>query len=179
MGELNYKKIMGFILVIGVIIGVLYTNLFAKEYILESGILGDSYLQTFLSREIIISEYILQVLWTRIKPILIIVFLSYTRFSKIGIMCILLWWGTMLGVYFSMGLMLMGVKGIIFNIISFLPHFILYMPAYYILCLYGYGSPKTSWNFSKSILIIVCILSGIVLECNINPLLVKWFIKIM
>ena len=72
-----------------------------------------------------------------------------------------------------MAVFYMGLKGIVFCIIGILPQFVFYVPAYVILLWYGMSYPRSVWNHQKTIFVTVMMLTGLLLEAYVNPVLLK------
>ncbi len=160
-------------------LGILYTNLFASDYLAMTGVFGEYYLQNFASSSMQIEEYLLFVIKIRFLPILILTIIAYSRINKIGIIVFLLWTGFMSGIYMSLGVLQLGFKGILFCVLGLFPQMIFYVPAYMIVIVFVYKYPMSQWSILKVAVVTMCMVSGVVLECQTNPYILKWLIAII
>lgn len=161
------------------ILGVVYINLLAYDYLAMTSIFNQYYLQQFKEQTIVINDVIFQIAKIRIVPFIILFLLSYTKFSKPGVILFISWYGFLWGAYLAMGVSLLGIKGIILCVMGVLPQGFFYLPAYIMGLLYTYFKPLIKWSAVKTIVIVLSIFCGIVLECYISPSIVKWFIGII
>lgn len=159
--------------------GILYTNTIGIHYIGMTSIFNGYYLEQFTQVNILATDYIVQVLGIRMFPLIIILGLAYTKVNKIGTILFVSWIGFLWGIYLSLGVVSQGIKGVILCVLGVMPQIIFYIPAYIIGILFAYSYPSSRWNLWKTIVIGLCILCGIVVECNINPTILKWYIKLM
>lgn len=179
MERVDVNRIIGSLLIVGFMIGILYVNLFAVDSVRISGVFDESYLRNFIEQNLVMNEYIIQVVWCRLWPILFIVLLCQTRFSRITVMLMLLWFSFLFGCYMSMGIVVLGGKGIMLCVLSIFPHIFFYGVAYYLLFLSAFYGTINEWNLPKSITLLLCMVCGIVIECNLNPIILKWFIGLL
>lgn len=179
MGKINVNRIMGSLLIVGFMVGVLYVNLFAVESVRISGILDESYLGNFMNQNVLIRDYIIQVIWYRFLPVLFLLVLYQTRFGIISVTLMVLWYSFLFGCYMSMSIVVLGGKGIIFCLLSVFPHILFYAVAYYLLFISVFNGQTNKWNVPKSITLLLCMVCGIVIECNLNPMILRWFIGIL
>ena len=99
------------------------------------------------------------------------------RVKKIAAYLFLLWAGLASGMILTSALLMLGVKGLILCVISMLPHFLCYIPAYAMLLLYLFRYPVSEWNSTKTLSFVLFLTMGIVLECLVNPVLLKMFLR--
>lgn len=179
MGKLNVNKVIGSVCVSGFMIGILYINLFVSDYIRISGVFSETYIHSFTNAEFIITDILGELLWRRGLPILLLVIFARTKYNRLLSLIILLWYSFIFGSFLSMGIITHGGKGLVLCIMSIIPHMFLYLLGYYLIFVYVFYLPNIRWNYMKSITLLLSILCGIVLECNINPIILKWYIGFM
>lgn len=179
MKLVNVQKIFLMIIFIGFLVGILYTNLFASEYMEMTGVFNSYYLQSFLETEFVVSKYLPYILRIRVLPIVILIIVAYSKLSKIGVFLFLLWTGFLYGIYMSLGAIQLGIGGILFCLLGLFPQMIFYIPAYIIVIVFTYNYPESSWNPLKIGVVILCVLSGVVLECQFNSQILSWLITVI
>lgn len=163
----------------GFILGILYTNLFASDYLAMTGVFSGYYLQNFASNSVKIEECILFIIRIRLLPLVILMLMAYSRINKIGIIVFLLWTGLLSGIYMSLGVLQLGLKGVMFCVLGLFPHMMFYLPAYMIVMVFVYKYPMSQWNVVKVAVVSMCMVSGVVLECQVSPYILKWLIAII
>lgn len=176
MKLVDKQKIFFLVLFLGFLIGILYTNLLATDYMKMTGVFSTYYLQKFLECEYVVGEYLMKVLYVRIFPLLVLFMMAYSRINKIGVLLFLTWTGFIYGIYMSLGVVQLGFVGVVLCVVGLLPQMIFYVPAYLIVLIYTYQRPESQWNTMKICVVILCMISGIVLECQINPQILRWII---
>lgn len=179
MKEMNCNKIFSWAMLVGFIVGILYANTFVSDDWILNGGLSQVSLKEYQTKEIVLGEYFFSVLWVRVFPACVLLMFKNRKYTQVIILGGLLWAGILLGVFVTVSFLSLGIKGIIFCIIGLLPHMLLFIVAYYLLILYIWSYPRHRWNLSKTIVITLCMLCGIVVECNLSPMLLHWFIEIM
>lgn len=190
------KKIFFIIFMIAFLCGILFANLFAKDYIGNVGILSDYFLNKYKYMEINQSELFLYVLEKRIVPFLILGTLGITSFGIILQFGVAGWFGFSAGLFLSAATMKYGFKGILLCIGSIFPQYLIYIPALMVLMYKEYGVWAELGNKTgiqnrikktkKQIYIeylIVLILTGILIflgvmaESYLNPAIFKKILK--
>ncbi len=175
----NVKKVTGSVLIVGFMFGILYVNMFVSEYFYISGLFSQDYIYSFAEKEYIMTEFIGELIYRRLLPLVLFYLAKRIRFRRPMLLLIILWYAFIFGSYLSMGVMMYGVKGLFLCLFSVFPHILFYLVAYYLVFVYAYHVPIIKWNVSKSIVLILSILCGIVLECTINPAVLRWYIGVM
>ena len=94
--------------------------------------------------------------------------LGGTKSRKIAAYLFLLWAGLASGMILTSALLMLGVKGLILCVISMLPHFLCYIPAYAMLLLYLFRYPVSEWNSTKTLSFVLFLTMGIALECIVE-----------
>lgn len=178
MELVNKQKIFYAIIFSGFVMGILYTNLIAVDYLTMTGIFNGYYLSEFANQEIIFTEYLTLVIWRRIYPIAIVLLLTYSKLHKVIVVGMVMWIGFLWGIFMSLGIAQLGAYGIVVCLASVLPQIVFYIPTYLIVGIYGYQYPNSPMNKSKIIVSILCFILGIIMECQVNPYILKWIIKI-
>lgn len=163
----------------GFLLGIIYVNLIAKQYLAQPGIFSDYFLKQYAVADVIAREYILYLVRVRILPFLVIFGLSFTKLRKFSAFAFLLWTGFSGGMLLSMAVLGMGIKGSILCIVGILPHFLLYVPAYIVVLWYCWGYPVNRWNQQKTVFVVLTMVMGILLEAYVSPMLMKGFLGIL
>lgn len=173
------KRVFSVIVTLGFMGGIFYTNMLAHDYLSMTSVFNQYYLEQFMGVDILVNDYIIHVAMLRLLPLILLIILGYTKFHKIGILGVVLWVGFLWGIYLSIGVVVLGIKGIIICILGIVPQIFFYIPAYLMVMVYAYQYPVVRWNFGKTLVVTLCILCGVVIECNVNPIIMKWFINIL
>lgn len=161
----------------GFFVGILYANLISGDYILNAGILDDFFLEGYIKADIDMSGYFCYVAYVRLLPAAVLAASASTKFRKGAALGCIVWTGFSCGIILAAAVMKMGVKGIVLCLISMLPQCICYVIAFIMLLWFLYFYPQVRWNVSKTICFCVFMLLGIVLECYVNPVIVKLFLQ--
>ncbi len=161
----------------GFLAGILYANLVSKEYIASTGILDDFFLEQYSQMDIDTVEFFWYVAPIRLFPAFILFALCCTRLRKGAATACILWTGFSSGMILVAAVMKLGVKGIILCLLSLTPHFVCYAAGYLMLLWFLYAYPKVRWNLSKTACFALFMLTGLVLECYVNPVIMKMFLK--
>ena len=161
----------------GFFIGVLYANLMSRDYITSIGILDNFFLEQYAQVEINTAEFMWYVAYIRFLPAVLLFALGCTRIRKGIALAYISWTGFSCGMILVAAVMKMGVKGIILCLISLVPHMLCYVAAYLMLLWFLYAYPGIRWNMSKTVCFLLFMLVGIILECYVNPVIMKMFLK--
>ncbi len=171
------KKHFALYCMLGFFAGILYANFLSGDYIDSMGILNEYFLDQYRAENIHITEYLWYVARLRLIPILALGILSRARIRKEIAALFLMWTGFCAGLLFTSAVMKMGVKGIILCLIAFVPQFGFYIAAYFALLWYLYTYPEVRWNLSKTVVCLLLVTVGILLECYVNPVLMQMFVS--
>ena len=109
--------------------GILCTCLFGYEYFTTYGFLNAYHMKAFAASDTGYLPLLANILWERGKVFVIIAILSLTALKAILpllLRCLIYFTG---GVFFAACVMNMGILGIVFFLVSWLPHGILYLAA--------------------------------------------------
>lgn len=173
----NQSRVVILIYMIGFLLGIVYMNMSAGEYISSMGIFNRNFAERFQKADIKGVQYLGYLVRLRVLPAIILALIGTTRFRRIGSTVFLVWTGILCGVYFTCAVMNHGVSGVLFCVVGLLPHMACYLFAYGILFMTIFFYPKKQWNYEKTIAFCLAICMGIALEYKANPILVKMILK--
>lgn len=173
----NQSRVVILIYMIGFLLGIVYMNMSAGEYISSMGIFNRNFAEQFRKTDIDGVQYLGYLVRLRVLPAIILALIGTTRFRRIGSAVFLVWTGMLCGVYFTCAVMNHGVSGVLFCVVGLLPHMACYLFAYGILLMTIFFYPKKQWNYEKTIAFCLAICMGIALEYKVNPVLVKMILK--
>lgn len=174
----KHKLFLG-IVFIGFVLGILYTNLLASDYLAMTGVFSGYYLQAFAQTEVTMTECLPYIMKVRLLPLALLLLLAYSRINKVVVIIFLWWTGFLWGIYMSLGIAQLGFKGILFCLAGMFPQMIFYIPAYIIVLIFVYRCPESCWNALKVGVLVLCLISGIILECQVNAQIMKWMINMI
>lgn len=174
---------------VGFLIGILFTNIFGKAYILGVGLLGEYFLLHFKYTQINYNRLLMYVFQERIKLFLVICILGVTNIGIFVIGAFILWLGFSSGVLLSVAILKFGMKGIMICLSAVFPQFLIYIPVYLLYCdklidlkISGRSTLKKQ-KWLQYILFIgvglIAISFGVVLESYINPIILKKVISLI
>ena len=171
------KKYCVVFCMLGFLIGILYANIVSKDYITSMGIFNDFFLNQYAQTDIGMAEYAWYIIRIRMMPVILLFALGCTRFRKGVVVAFLLWTGFSCGMIMTSAIMKMGVKGIVLCLLAMTPQFAFYIAGYVVLLWYLFSYPQSKWNLTKTVCFLLLLALGIVLECYVNPVLMKMFLK--
>ena len=161
---------------LGFFAGIMYANLLAKDYIASMGILNEFFLNQYSADDINTAEYLWYVTRIRVFPALILGAFGCSYARKGAVAAFLLWTGVSSGLIFTSAVMKMGIKGIILCLMALIPQFLFYIAGYLALLWYLYEYPRIHWNLTKTVIFLLLLAVGILLECYVNPVIMQLFI---
>lgn len=164
---------------VGFLLGILYQNLISTKSSISVELLTRGNLQRYLQTEVIAEKYLWYVIKERLLLLSVICILSCMKWKKLLVGLCLGIGGFLGGILTVSAILQFGIKGILLCIIGVFPQGIFYGMAYFMLFTYWFRLPEGRWNRAKLIFVIVMFLTGIILEAYVNPLLVKWVIKLI
>lgn len=173
------KKIICVLFIFGFFTGILYLNIFARNWILSMGIFSDYFLEQYSGNKIDTSSYIWYVTKLRVFPFLLMAIPVSLIFKRITAVLYLVWTGFSSGLILTTAIVKLGLKGIILCVVGILPHFICYVMAFVMIFIYLFAYPDVKWNHTKTISITVFLSLGIITETYINPALLEMFIGLL
>ena len=136
------------IYMLGFFLGIIYLNVASTRYVVDVGIWSEWFRRQYLGYDLKSFDYMWYVAQIRLLPAGGLAILGGTKFRKM-ILCV----------------------------ISMLPHFLCYIPAYAMLLLYLFRYPVSEWNSTKTLSFVLFLTMGIALECLVNPVLLKMFLR--
>lgn len=161
----------------GFFIGILYANLVSGDYIANIGILDNYFLEQYTQMEINTAEFLWYAAYLRLLPVMLLFAAGCTKLRKAAALAYIVWTGFSSGMILVTAVMKMGVKGIILCLLCLLPQFVCYVAAYLMLLWFLFAYPAVRWNVSKTVCFALFMLTGILLECYVNPVIVKMFLR--
>lgn len=165
------------IYMLGFFLGIIYLNIASTKYVVDAGIWGEWFRSQYMAYDLKSFDYMCYVAQIRCLPAGGLAILSGTKFRKPAAYLFLLWIGLASGVILTSAVLALGVKGMILCVISMFPHFLCYVPAYAMLLLYLFRYPASVWNLTKTLSFSMFLAMGIALECLVNPVLLKIFLR--
>lgn len=162
----------------GFLLGIIYVNFIAVNYMAEPGIFSEYFLDQFSSASIDVREYIWYLLRIRVMPYLALAVLAFTKMRKIAAVLFLFWTGFSGGILISAASTNLGIQGSLLCAAGLLPQFLLYIPAYLVLLWYCCTAPQNRWNRQKTLFVTLAMSTGILLELYINPVIVKALLNV-
>ena len=161
----------------GFLLGIIYVNFIAANYMAEPGIFSEYFLDQFASMTIDAREYIWYLLRVRVLPYLALTVLAFTKVRKMAAVLFLFWTGISGGILISSAVANLGIRGSLLCAAGLLPQFLLYIPAYLVLLWYCCTAPQNRWNRQKTLFVALAMATGILLELYVNPVIVKAFLR--
>ncbi len=173
------KKYLLLLYMLGFMAGILSANLISKDYIAGMGIFNEFFLQQYVQTEIDTGAFFWYIIRIRIGPVILAVIAGCSRLRKGVVVFFLAWTGFLSGMIMTAAVMQIGIKGILLCLVGILPHFPFYIAGYAILLWYLFSYPKSRWNLTKTVCFLLLMSVGIIVECYINPILVRLYIGVM
>ena len=133
------------IYMLGFFLGIIYLNVASTRYVVDVGIWSEWFRSQYLGYDLKSFDYMWYVAQIRLLPAGGLAILGGTKFRKIAAYLFLLWAGLASGMILTSALLMLGVKGLILCVISMLPHFLFYIPAYAMLLLYLFRYPVSEF----------------------------------
>lgn len=171
------RKFFVLFYMLGFMAGILYANVLAGDYIASMGIFSDFFLNQYCQTEVHAGEFLWYILRVRAAPLLFLGIAGCTKFRKGVVLLFLVWTGFSCGMIMTAAVMQMGIKGVILCVVGLMPHVLFYTAGYVMLLWYLFCYPQIKWDFMKSVCFVLLIAVGVVLECYVNPALMKMFLK--
>lgn len=175
----NKNRLLILILAVGFVIGILYENIVSGSGGMSIELFQSYFLRQYVKTDIVAEAYLWYVTKLRVIPLLILCFCKEFRWRKIAVGVGAVWTGFLAGILTVSAVMQLGMKGIFLCIVLMLPHMFFYGLAYGMICVYLYRYPERQWNGAKTIFVILMMFLGLFLETYLNPILVRWVIKII
>lgn len=173
------KKYFILFYMFGFLAGILSANLLSGKYMADIGIFNELFLKQYVQTEIDTGEYFWYLLKIRISPLMFLGILGFTKFRKAAVVLFLIWTGFLNGMILTVAVMQRGFSGILLCLVGFMPQALFYVAGYLILLWFLFCYPKRQWNAVKTIFFVLMMAIGLILECTVNPVLMKLFLKTM
>jgi len=173
------KKVLLFFLT-GFVLGVFYITLLGHSE--NSNMLMSSYFfSKYKYMEYSSMDLLIYILRSRFTSLLFLWLMGLTVIGSGIVLLFGLWAGFSFGLIVTMAVLKLGIAGILLCVISMVPQYIIYFPAYAfgVLRIYELGQKKKVSGAYVAVLFIVgfLILIGGILESYVNPLLLKSLIE--
>ena len=162
---------------LGFFAGILYTNIVSADYVMAMGVFNDYFLNQYMQTEVAMPEFFWYLFKIRMTAFIMTVVLGCTKIRKAAVIISLAWTGFLSGILITSAVIRMGMTGILLCLVAITPHLLFYVLAYLVLIWHLYFYPVYKWNLSKTVAVILLFGIGITLECYVNPILMKMFIK--
>ncbi len=157
-------------LAVGFFVGVFYENMIAKSQSIDGSLFQG------MDLNIPTEEYLLQILYTRLMPLVLLCIAGRFVWRKVLIVLGMMWTGFLIGVLTVISVISFGIRGILFCLIAFVPHMLFYGLAYGVVIIYYFRYPDRQWNSGKTVFVVLTMFIGMVLESYLTPLLLSWFL---
>ena len=175
----NRGQLLLLFIAVGFLVGIIYQNVVSGNQMISTDLFLQSNLERFLHTDVVVEKYLWYVLKERILLLGLIFILGCLKWKKFVVTLCLGLAGFVMGVLTVSAVLQLGMKGILFCMAGLLPQGIFYGIVCSVLFVYWYWFPARQWNHVKTIFVIIMFLVGVIVEAYVNPLLVKWVIKIL
>lgn len=175
----NKNQLLIIFLVVGFLIGVIYENVISKNQVVTTEIFLKSNLQRYLQTDVIAEKYFWYVIKERVIFLAVICVLSCMRWKKLFVAICLILIGFFSGTFCVAAVLQLGIKGILLCFAGMFPQMIFYGFLYGMLFVHWFRFPERQWNRTKMIFVILMFVVGMVLEIYVNPIIVKFVIRIL
>lgn len=166
-------------LAVGFFIGIIYENVNSVNHMIPTEMFLKSNLQRYVKTEVLSEKYFIYVMRERLLLISCLCLLSCIKWKKVFVAFCLMIFGFFVGIILVSAVLQLGINGILLCFVGCIPQGIFYVMAYGILFVYWFRFPEKQWNRAKLIFIVLMYALGILTEVYVNPILVKWCIKIL
>ncbi len=164
---------------IGFVGGILYANLIGVAYLMTEGIFHEYFLSQYTNQEILKEQYFLYLVQQRLAPVVLLMLAGMTKARKIFADICMLWTGFAGGMLAVAAVMRMGIAGMVYYAAAILPQSVFYVFAYLILICFLMDSKRARWNISKSFIVLLSLIAGILTEVYVNPHVMHWVMRIV
>lgn len=175
----NRGQLLLIFIAVGFLAGIIYQNVVSGNQIITTDLFLQSNLERYLHTDVVAEKYLWYVLKERILLLGLVLILGCLKWKKLVVVVCLGLAGFVMGVLTVSAVLQLGMKGILFCIAGLLPQGIFYGIFCSVLFVYWYWFPTRQWNKVKTIFVVLMFLVGVLVETYVNPLLVKWVIKIL
>ena len=174
----NKNQLLILFLVVGFFVGIIYENVVSGKQVDTVELFLKSNLQLYLQTEIITQKYLWYVVKERLLLLGVVCLLGCSKWKKIFVILFLSGVGFISGMLVVSAVLQLGMKGILIFFAGVFPQMIFYGIAYSVLLLYWYQGEGRRWNHIKTVFVFVSFILGIVVEVYLNPIILKWMIRI-
>ena len=175
----NKGQLLIIFLAVGFFIGIIYENVISRGNVMFSELFLRSNLERYLQTNVIGEKYLWYVVKARVILLATICILGCCRWKKFFVILCLIMCGFFAGMMSVASVMQIGIMGILLCMAAIFPQGFFYVMGYSMLILYWFRYPEIRWNRAKLLFVGIMFLSGIVLEAYVNPILVKFIIKML
>lgn len=175
----NQNQLLIILLVVGFFIGVIYENIVSKSQGVSAELFLKSNLQRYLQIDVIAEKYFLYVIKDRVSSLLLIFVFSCVKWKKLFVSLCLTLIGFFTGTFCVASVLHLGIKGILLCISGLFPQMLFYGFMYGMLFTYWFHYPARQWNRTKTLFVFLMFVVGLILEIYVNPLIVKYIIRIL
>ena len=166
-------------LAVGFFVGIIYENIMAGREVLINELFLKSNLERYLRTEFITKELLHYVVQERPWIFTWICVFSCLRWKKLFVIAIVGTLGFMLGNLVVASVLQLGMAGILLCIVGVMPQGVFYGMVCYLLFVHWYHYPERRWNRVKSLFVITMFVVGILVEVYVNPICIKWVLKMI
>lgn len=196
--KLQVQTIFLFVFTAGFLAGILLTNFCGKNYVQETGILSQYFIQRFKQGKMDSMDYFYYLLTSRSKGLVLLWIFGTTMFGIAAVYAYLFWFGLSGGILLTSSVMNYGMKGIVVCVVSGIPQYLFYIPlglfllrlvyqtsaAVYFPRMQAYTTERSKGYILLKYtgcfcLALLGIFIGIWLESWLNPVILKKILKIL
>lgn len=186
------KLPLRFLFLIGLAMGVFAVYFGKGTWFKTVGMLDEDTLYRMKYMTVDSSGLFVYVLCKRCRDFLVLIIMATTYLGLIFCGGITVKYGFSVGFFLSTAIFRYGIKGILLGIVSIFPHYLCYLPAMVLLIRWcedlhrsiyfyhnitGQGKKSLPGRLGRLALILLALLFGCVLECFVNPVLLKGFLQ--
>lgn len=168
------KKCVALLLFLGFVGGIIFTNFCLVDYVAEMGILTNIFVDNYRTTQINLMEYAFYLIKMRVLCFVCLLVCSGTKVKNLCFFIFSLWTGFGLGIIFTSASIKMGLRGIIFCILTLMPHYPLYWMGFLIIFNNGNAINKEGMDIVKIVAVGFLLMAGIILEALVNPVIVQF-----
>ncbi len=184
---------MKIFLLVSFVAGIFTANLMGREAVSNAGVLNDYFIEKFQYAQVDGQNLFFYIVGERLPLLLLLFVLSFTSFGIIGGILVLSWQGFSVGFMLSTGIAKYGIKGIVLVLGGLFPQYFFYLAVYVCYC---YAAVFLRQRLSKEgkeirerklaygmggisfAVLLLAFAAGIFLESYVNPMVLKYILKI-
>ncbi len=164
---------------IGFLIGIIYENIVIKSQGTSIRLFQMYYLKKYSEANVVAEDFLWYAVRTRIAPLIIFCLSVCFKWKKPMAVIYMTWTGFLGGILTVAAIIQLGLKGILLCIAGIFPHILFYGVSYGILLMYLYSYLENRWNGKKTIIVILMLFLGILIEVYVNPYLLNLVIRLI